>query len=314
MEKLPKQFLISAKQCGFDIKQMIAKDTPHLFLHYNKILSIKEINGIVLKGRELSSGFVGEIRIKKDAKIKKPIYFCFGMTQNKGEQIILPEFVIEDGAEVEILAHCTFPNAKEIIHRMRAKVRIGKKANFIYKERHYHGEKSGARVFPDFDTFIDRGGIFKTSFILSEGTVGEVNINLLVNAERDSLCEIESKALGKNKNDNIFIYDKINLNGEDAKSLIKMRAAATGGGKVLMQGETYAKAARTFGHVDCKEIVQGAGSKAKAIPIVEVSNDQARVTHEASVGKINQKELDTLMARGLSEEQAAELIIRGLLG
>ncbi len=46
-----------------------------------------------------------------------------------------------------------------------------------------------------------------------------------------------------------------------------------------------------MGHVDCQEIVSGADSVAKAVPIVEVSNDQARVTHEASVGKINQKEL-----------------------
>jgi hypothetical protein len=92
-----------------------------------------------------------------------------------------------------------------------------------------------------------------------------------------------------------------------------MRAAATNGGKVLMQGETIAQAAGAVGHVDCQEIVVGKGSYAKAIPIVEVTHPEARVTHEASVGKINQKELETLMTRGLSEEEATEMIIEAMM-
>jgi Fe-S cluster assembly scaffold protein SufB len=95
--------------------------------------------------------------------------------------------------------------------------------------------------------------------------------------------------------------------------LIKMRAAAKNGGRVFMQGETYANAAGAMGHVDCQEIVSGEGSIAKAVPIVEVSNDQARVTHEASVGKINQKELETLMTRGLDDEEATDLIIEAMM-
>jgi Fe-S cluster assembly scaffold protein SufB len=94
---------------------------------------------------------------------------------------------------------------------------------------------------------------------------------------------------------------------------IKSRAADHHGGIVLMQGETYAKAAGCIGHVDCQEILSGKNSVARAVPIVEVSNDEARVTHEASVGKINQKELETLMTRGLDEEEASELIINSLL-
>ncbi len=46
---------------------------------------------------------------------------------------------------------------------------------------------------------------------------------------------------------------------------------------------------------------------------MEVSNDEARVTHEASVGKINQKELETLMTRGLDDEEATDLIIEAMM-
>ncbi len=101
--------------------------------------------------------------------------------------------------------------------------------------------------------------------------------------------------------------------GENSRSLIKMRAAAKDGGRVFMQGETYAEGDNSQGHVDCQEIISGKGSVAQAVPIVKVSNDSARVTHEASVGKINQKELEALMTRGLSEDEAAELIIEAMM-
>ena len=66
------------------------------------------------------------------------------------------------------------------------------------------------------------------------------------------------------------------------------------------------------GHVDCKEIIQGNGV-ATAIPVVEVKHPKAHVTHEAAIGSVDSKQLQTLMARGLDEEEAVELIIDGLL-
>jgi hypothetical protein len=66
------------------------------------------------------------------------------------------------------------------------------------------------------------------------------------------------------------------------------------------------------GHVDCKEIVQDRAI-ATAIPIVEVHHPKAHVTHEASIGSVDSKQLETLMSRGLSEDDATHLIIEGLL-
>jgi hypothetical protein len=67
------------------------------------------------------------------------------------------------------------------------------------------------------------------------------------------------------------------------------------------------------GHVDCTEIVQDRAI-AKAIPIVNVSDELAKVTHEAAIGSVDKKQLETLMARGLGEEKAIDTIIRGMLG
>jgi Fe-S cluster assembly scaffold protein SufB len=62
----------------------------------------------------------------------------------------------------------------------------------------------------------------------------------------------------------------------------------------------------------CNEIVQDDGL-VSAIPIVKVNHPKAHITHEASLGSVDSKQLQTLMARGLDEEKATDLIIRGLL-
>jgi Fe-S cluster assembly scaffold protein SufB len=66
------------------------------------------------------------------------------------------------------------------------------------------------------------------------------------------------------------------------------------------------------GHMDCTEIVRD-GAEARNIPVVVVRDDQARVTHEAAIGSVSKKELETLMARGLDEDEAVDIIIRGML-
>jgi Fe-S cluster assembly scaffold protein SufB len=46
---------------------------------------------------------------------------------------------------------------------------------------------------------------------------------------------------------------------------------------------------------------------------VRVFYPEAKVTHEAAIGSVDKKELETLMARGLSPEQAVGLIVSGIL-
>ena len=78
-------------------------------------------------------------------------------------------------------------------------------------------------------------------------------------------------------------------------------------------GETHGNAPYARGHVDCIELVNGTEAVARAIPIVSVTNDKAKVTHEAAIGSIDRRQVETLMARGLEENEAVDVIVRGLL-
>ena len=50
-----------------------------------------------------------------------------------------------------------------------------------------------------------------------------------------------------------------------------------------------------------------------AIPELEASCADVEMTHEAAVGKIAQEQIDYLMTRGLSQDEAVSMIVRGFL-
>ena len=50
------------------------------------------------------------------------------------------------------------------------------------------------------------------------------------------------------------------------------------------------------------------------MPVVEVNHPLAHITHEAAIGSVDSKQLQTLMSRGLDEDEATDLIIEGLAG
>jgi len=83
-----------------------------------------------------------------------------------------------------------------------------------------------------------------------------------------------------------------------------------------MQTDSYSSAEGNApfarGHMECTEIIRG-GATARNVPVVVVRDDRAHVTHEAAIGTVNHKGLDTLIARGLDEEEAEDVIIRGML-
>ena len=310
---LPKKFISSAKKCGFDTALMQAAGIPHFYAESNKILSFRKTAGLEMKAQSFKEGIKIKLVVKKGVKMKKPIFLCFGILKSQGKQVILPEIILEEKAEAQILAHCAFPVAKKITHQMEAAVKLGKNSKLSYQEKHYHGENFGTEVLPNFKVFLERGSSFNNEFILDQGSVGKLKINLEVELKKEALAEIINKIATQGGRDKVEIFDKVLLRGENSRSLIKSRAAAIGGGNVFLQGETIALAKGACGHIDCQEIIIGERSVAKAIPIVEVRHPEARVTHEASVGKVNQKELETLMTRGLSEEEATDFIVRGVV-
>lgn len=309
MLNLPAQFIKSARRCGYNIDLMKAKDATHLFIESDKILSSQKQKGLDLEAEKSGEDIKISLNIKE--VLKRPIFLCFGILSPKGNQTILLDLILKEKAKAEIFTHCSFPLAEDIVHQMRARVRLEKGSRLFYEERHYHGEFFGSFVWPDFEVVVNKNAYLNHNFILNQGTVGKLRLDFRGELKENAFCEVLAKVVGRGGCDDININDRIILTGENSRSLIKMRAVPANGGKVLAKGKMTALASGCRGHIDCEEIVIGENSIAYALPIIEVKHPEAHITHEASVGKVNQRELESLMTRGLSEEEAIDFIISG---
>lgn len=65
--------------------------------------------------------------------------------------------------------------------------------------------------------------------------------------------------------------------------------------------------------VACDGLMMDNKSNASTLPSMDVSENDVKVSHEASVGKIGEEQLFYLMSRGLNEEDATKMIVSGFI-
>ena len=63
----------------------------------------------------------------------------------------------------------------------------------------------------------------------------------------------------------------------------------------------------------CDSIIADKISIAETVPVIDVRSDDAIVQHEAAVGRISDDQLFYLMSRGIDENEAVSLIVRGFI-
>ena len=299
-------------KAGGNLDALKSRDVGNLVIHENKVLSANQAEGIKVETEETETGVNIYFLVEEGAKIKYPVHLCFGVLPQEGLQEIILKVEAQAGSEVNVIAHCIFPNAVNVIHKMDANINIGDNAKFSYRETHYHGEFGGVKVIPKAKIRVGKKGVWESTFALTEGCVGLLDYYFEVFGQEKSNSELMVKVFGK-KEDDIKIVEKIHLGGAEARGLAKSRLVLNDNAKAVVQGETYGNAPFARGHVDCLEIVNGEGVIARAIPVVYVNDKQAKVTHEAAIGSIDKKQMQTLMARGLNEAAAVDVIVRGIL-
>jgi len=292
-------------------KDVSDPDVAHLAIGLNKVVSSNGVKGLEIQTEEQADGVDIAITVAEGAVIAKPVHMCFGLLQEEGIQKINLRLVVEPRARIGVTAHCVFPNAEDVQHLMDADIRIAEGADYAYFERHIHSPEGGITVVPKAAIHLEPGARFKTDFELIEGRVGSIDIDYEVTCEADTRMEMNAAVSGRG-DDHIQIREVGHLVGEDSRGVLLSRVAVRDDAVAEIYNELTASAAGARGHVDCKEIVQGNAS-ANAVPVVKVNHPKAHITHEAALGSVDSRQLETLMARGLSEDEATEVIINGLL-
>ncbi len=287
------------------------RQVAHLAVAGHRILSANLVEGLDVDTEETADGIRARVVVREKVRIVHPVHLCFGILQPRGVQRIIMDVRLESGASAHFLAHCLFPEAQQVRHLMEASVEIGEGAELRYSEAHFHGPYGGIEVVPRASVVVMARGRYLADFALTTGRVGRLAIDYRVEAGTGAVVELMARVHGRGS-DSIRIKEAVILAGPDSRGLIKTRVALQDDATAVVTGITEGKAEGARGHVDCLELVQDR-AVARAVPIVNVTHPLAKVTHEAAIGSVDQRQLETLMAHGLSAEEAIDVIVRGIL-
>ncbi|GAM08314.1 hypothetical protein OR1_00585 [Geobacter sp. OR-1] len=303
--------LNALQETGEDRSVLEASDTAHLVVEGNTVLSAKTVPGLELVTQETATGIAATVLVREGVRIERPVHLCFGVVHPQGLQTIRMDLRLERNASAMLMAHCLFPRAEEVRHEMEATVEIGEGAELDYREIHFHGPFGGTTVIPRSSVTIGSNGRYRGDFTLTTGRVGMLDFNVSVHAAEDSITELTARVLGSSS-DQITIRESVSLDGDNARSIIKTRIALTDEATAVVTNITEGNAAGARGHVDCMELVRDR-AVASAVPVVNVTNPLAKVTHEAAIGTVDLRQMETLMAHGLTPDEAVDVIVKGIL-
>src|SRR3990172_6482138 len=98
-------------------------------------------------------------------------------------------------------------------------------------------------------------------------------------------------------------------------SKVTSKSISKGGGRTSYRGllKVQKGAVGAKSHVVCDALLLDPQSRSDTYPYIEIDEDNVTIGHEASVSKIGEEQLLYLMSRGLSQEEAATMVVSGFI-
>jgi uncharacterized protein len=299
------------RQAGADPAALSHPQIAALVVSGDRVLTRTEVPGVTLRCQLLPTGVDVRVIVAPGTRPEQPVHLCFGLLPPEGTLEIRTTIQVGADAEVRFLACCTFPRATQILHRMDSTIQVGERAAVEFEEVHFHGPHGGVEVASRTGVTVADDARFVSSFSLVRGRVGVLDLGYDVTVGAHGVTDLTTKAFGRG-DDRVRVEEVLHLNGQYARGVLKSRIAVRDSATSEVMTTAEGNAPHSRGHMDCAEIVRGQAT-ASNVPHVVVRDEQARITHEAAIGTVNRTELETLMARGLDEDDAVDVIIRGML-
>ena len=101
----------------------------------------------------------------------------------------------------------------------------------------------------------------------------------------------------------------------DTKSRIVSKSVSKDGGRATYRGHLKVAPGATgvVASVRCDALMLDDESRSDTYPYIDIQEDDTTMSHEATVGKISQDQIFYLMSRGLTENEAQNLVVQGFL-
>ena len=226
--------------------------------------------------------------------------------------------IAEAGASVSYLEGCTAPMRDENqLHAAVVELVALDDARIKYStvQNWYPGDAEGRGGIYNFVTKRGacRGARSKISWTQVEtGSALTWKYPSCVLAGDDSVGEFYSVAVTTNRQQADTGTKMIHL-GRNTRSTIVSKGISAGRSDNTYRGlvRVGPKAAGARNHTQCDSLLIGNACGAHTVPYIESRNPTAKIEHEATTSKIADDQLFYCRQRGLSEEDAVNLIVNG---
>lgn len=252
------------------------------------------------------------IYVPKGVRVPKPLQSYFRINSDQMGQFERTLIIVEEGAYVNYVEGCTAPvYSRDSLHAAIVEVIVKKDATCRYT------------TIQNWSNNV-LNLVTKRSYVYENGHMEWIdgNIGSGVNMKYPSCILLGERAKGTTISIAFAGKDQIQDAGAkmihvapNTTSTIISKSISRGGGSVNYRGKVdfgkNAKGAKA--HVECDTIILDDHSFSDTIPTNIVRNSDVFLEHEATVSRISEEQLFYLMSRGLTEEEATEMIVMGFI-
>lgn len=287
------------------------REYPDLFKKYfNKLVKFDENKFTALNGAVWSGGTF--IYIPPYTKLDRPLQSYFRINSKNMGQFERTLIIVDEGSELHYIEGCTAPTyTEDALHAAVVEIFVEKNAKCRYTTIQNWSS--------DVYNLVTKRAIVSENGLMEwiDGNVGsKSNMKYpacILNGKgaRGTCVTVASAGSGQIQDTGAKM---IHL-APYTKSNIVSKSIASNGGNATYRGlvKISKDAIGSVANVKCDTLILDKESKSDTIPTNIVNNNCSFLEHEATVSKISEDKLFYLMSRGISEEEAKELIVLGFV-
>ena len=290
------------------IEEAFRKYPELVWKYFSKIVKPEENIFTALNGAVFSGGSF--IYIPKNTKLDRPLQSYFRINRKDLGQFERTLIIVDDNSSLHYIEGCTARSySTSNLHAGVVEIYVGKNSTCRYSTIQ-NWATNVYNLVTKRALVLDSG---KMEWI--DGNIGSYKTmkypcSVLKGDNSSSTCITISMAKEGQHQDSGAKMIHI---GKNTNSNIISKSIALGGGKADFRGKVEIKkdASNSNSIIKCDSLILDRKSSSDTFPINIVSNGTSFIEHEATVSRISQEKLFYLMSRGLSEDEAIDLIILG---
>lgn len=257
---------------------------------------------------ELHGGYF--IRALPGARVSIPVQACLYLNREMFSQNVHNIILAEEGSELHIITGCTSGRGvRNGLHIGVSEFYVERGARITFSMIHSWSEDIAVR--PRSGAIIEEGGVFLSNYICMK-PVRTLQMYPVAHCTGKGAIARFNSILLAHEGSSMDVGSRVVLSAPGCRAEVITRAITTGG-DIVSRGHLVGEAPGIKAHLECRGLILKETGRIHAVPELEGKVPDVDMSHEAAVGKIAEDEIQYLMARGLTAEEATSAIVRGFL-